>query len=48
VLLPHIGSASIPTRTQMAVLAAENLAAGLQGWPLPHPVNPEVTARAAS
>jgi glyoxylate reductase len=42
VLLPHIGSASIATRTKMAVLAAENLAAGLQGRPLPHPVNPEV------
>jgi lactate dehydrogenase-like 2-hydroxyacid dehydrogenase len=39
VLLPHIGSASIPTRTKMAVLAAENLAAGLCGEPLPHPVN---------
>jgi glyoxylate reductase len=42
VLLPHIGSASIPTRTKMAVLAAENLAAGLRGLPLPHPLNPEV------
>jgi lactate dehydrogenase-like 2-hydroxyacid dehydrogenase len=39
VLLPHIGSASIPTRTKMAVLAAENLVAGLRGEPLPHPVN---------
>lgn len=38
VLLPHIGSASIATRTKMAVLAAENLVAGLQGHPLPHPV----------
>lgn len=38
VLLPHIGSASIKTRTRMAVLAARNLAAGLQGKPLPHPV----------
>ena len=43
VLLPHIGSASIATRTRMAVLAAENLAVGMQGRPLPHPVNPEVT-----
>jgi glyoxylate reductase len=48
VLLPHIGSASIATRTKMAVLAAQNLVAGLQGRPLPYPVNPEVTARAAS
>ncbi len=39
VLLPHIGSASIATRTKMAVLAAENLVAGLQGRPLPHAVN---------
>ncbi|HLJ55788.1 MAG TPA: D-glycerate dehydrogenase [Chthonomonadaceae bacterium] len=39
VLLPHIGSASIATRTKMAILAAENLAAGLRGKPLPHPVN---------
>ncbi|HZP80145.1 MAG TPA: D-glycerate dehydrogenase [Chthonomonadaceae bacterium] len=38
VLVPHIGSASIATRTKMAVLAAENLAAGLQGRPLPHAV----------
>jgi glyoxylate reductase len=38
VLLPHIGSASIATRTRMAVLAAENLVAGLEGRPLPHPV----------
>lgn len=39
VLVPHIGSASIATRTKMAVLAAENLVAGLMGDPLPHPVN---------
>jgi glyoxylate reductase len=39
VLLPHIGSASIATRTKMAVLAAENLVAGLEGRPLPHPVH---------
>jgi glyoxylate reductase len=38
VLLPHIGSASIATRTKMAVLAACNLAAGLRGEPLPYPV----------
>jgi glyoxylate reductase len=39
VLLPHIGSASVATRTRMAVLAAENLVAGLQSRPLPHPIN---------
>lgn len=37
-LLPHIGSASIATRTRMAELAAENLLCGLLGKPLPHPV----------
>jgi len=31
VLLPHIGSATLETRTQMAQLAAENLLAGLKG-----------------
>ncbi len=39
VLLPHIGSASIATRTRMAVIAADNLIAGLKGEPLPCPVN---------
>jgi glyoxylate reductase len=39
VLVPHIGSASIATRTKMAVLAARNLVAGLRGDPLPHTVN---------
>jgi lactate dehydrogenase-like 2-hydroxyacid dehydrogenase len=39
VLLPHIGSASVETRTKMAVLAAQNLVAGLRGDPLPNPVN---------
>ena len=36
VLLPHIGSASIATRTRMADLAVANLLAGLEGRPLPH------------
>ena len=39
VVLPHIGSASVKTRTKMSVLAAENLVAGIQGLPLPNPVN---------
>jgi len=38
VMLPHIGSASVATRTRMAVIAAENLVAGLRGDPLPCPV----------
>jgi glyoxylate reductase len=31
VLLPHVGSATVETRTKMALLAAENLIAGLAG-----------------
>lgn len=42
VVAPHIASASIPTRTRMATLAAENLLAVLQGKRPPTPVNPEV------
>jgi glyoxylate reductase len=42
VALPHIGSGSIPTRTRMATLAAENLVAALTGKRPPTPVNPEV------
>ena len=38
VVLPHIGSASIATRTQMALMAAENLIAGVLGQPLPNAV----------
>jgi glyoxylate reductase len=41
-LMPHVGSASVRTRTSMAKLAAENLVAGLLGKPLPRQVNPEV------
>jgi glyoxylate reductase len=40
VVLPHIGSASVATRTRMAQIAADNLLAGLRGEPLPHCVNP--------
>jgi glyoxylate reductase len=42
VLTPHIGSATTVTRTRMALLAADNLIAGLEGRRLPHCVNPEV------
>lgn len=38
VILPHIGSASIATRTKMALMAAENLIAGVNGQPLPNAV----------
>ena len=42
VLLPHIGSASIKTRTRMCTMAAENVAAVLTGQQPPNPVNPEI------
>jgi len=42
VLTPHIGSASIATRTRMADLAVDNLLAGLEGRRLPRCANPEV------
>ncbi len=42
VLTPHIGSASIETRTAMAVLAAQNLVAALRGQVPPNLVNKEV------
>lgn len=41
-ITPHIASASTATRDKMAVLAAQNLIAGLKGERLPHCVNPEV------
>lgn len=42
VCLPHLGSATVRTRTRMATLAAENLVAALTGRRPPTPVNPEV------
>ena len=39
VLLPHVGSATIETRTKMAQLAAENLLAGLRGERPPNCLN---------
>ncbi len=41
-IVPHIASASHATRTRMAVMAAENLLAGLRGERLPYCVNPQV------
>jgi lactate dehydrogenase-like 2-hydroxyacid dehydrogenase len=38
VLSPHIGSATVKSRTAMAVLAAKNIIAGLEGEPMPAPV----------
>jgi glyoxylate reductase len=42
VAVPHIGSASVATRTRMATTAARNLAEFLSGNPPPNPVNTEV------
>ncbi len=42
VLLPHLGSATVATRTRMAMMAAENLIAGITGERPPYLVNPEV------
>jgi glyoxylate reductase len=44
VLIPHLGSATIETRTAMAVLAADNALAVLRGEKPPTAVNPEVLA----
>lgn len=39
VLLPHVGSATVETRTRMAELAAENLLSGLRGEKPPNCLN---------
>lgn len=41
IISPHIASASVITRTNMATMAAENLIAGLSGQIPPNCVNPE-------
>ena len=41
-VVPHIASASMATRTKMALIAAENLRTGLSGERLPYCVNPVV------
>lgn len=43
-IVPHIASSSVAARTRMAVMAAENLIAGLHGDRLPHCANPQVYA----
>jgi phosphoglycerate dehydrogenase-like enzyme len=47
-VVPHIASSSLATRTKMATMAAANLAAGLRGERLPHCANPEVQEQAPS
>ena len=44
VLIPHLGSATIETRTAMAMVAADNALAVLRGEKPPTAVNPEVLA----
>ena len=41
-IVPHIASASVATRTRMCVMAAENMVAALAGERPPNIVNPEV------
>jgi glyoxylate reductase len=48
VILPHLGSATIETRTAMGVLAAKNAIAVLKGETPPTPVNPDVLEGARS
>jgi len=48
VLVPHLGSATMETRTAMGCLAAKNAIAVLNGEPPPTPVNPEVLEGARS
>jgi len=45
ILAPHIASATVQTRNNMAEICARNLIAGLTGQPLPAWVNPEVAAK---
>ncbi len=42
VLAPHLGSATVETRTKMSLIAAENIIAVLNKQKLPNCVNPEV------
>ncbi len=44
IVAPHIASATVQTRNQMAEICAKNLIAGVTGQPLPAWVNPEVAA----
>ena len=46
IITPHIASASVATRTKMALMAAENLITALKGELPPHPVNPEALKNA--
>ena len=45
IVVPHIGSATHAARERMADLAVENLLAGLEGRPMPHPAPTRARAR---
>ena len=45
VLAPHIASASVDTRRQMSMMAAENAVAALEGRRPPNLLNPEAGER---
>jgi glyoxylate reductase len=45
IVVPHIASASVATRTKMGLMASDNLIAGLKGEMPPNPVNPEVLGK---
>jgi phosphoglycerate dehydrogenase-like enzyme len=45
IVTPHIASASVATRSRMAMLAAGNLAAALRGDVPEHAVNPKIAER---
>ena len=41
-VLPHVGSATVATRTRMADVAADDVLDVLAGYPLPACINPDV------
>jgi lactate dehydrogenase-like 2-hydroxyacid dehydrogenase len=45
VVIPHIGSATLATRTRMARMCVDNLLAALAGDPMPWVIDPAVYAR---
>jgi glyoxylate reductase len=45
IITPHVGSATVETRSRMAERSVENLLAGLRGEPLPYPVTPVADGR---
>jgi glyoxylate reductase len=48
IVLPHIGSATVTTRTKMAEMAARNLIRALNGQPMLSCINPESVGKGRS